>query len=83
MAATLRLRVEVDDDVLLVTLPSTTFRVICSKPKKSPGLVAFGVRGDKDAGMSQADFLARTSRVANDKRELGWLCKPARNTKGA
>jgi hypothetical protein len=58
----------------MVTLPGTSFRVIYSKPKKSPGLVAFGVRGDKDAGMSQIDFLARAWRVANDKaRELGWI----------
>jgi hypothetical protein len=74
MAATLRLRVEVEDDAIIITLPGTTFRVIYSKPKKSPGLVAFGVRGDKDAGLSQADFLSRAWRVANDKaRELGWI----------
>jgi hypothetical protein len=48
--------------------------VIYSKPKKSPGLVAFGVHGDKDAGLSQVDFLARAWRVANDKaRELRWI----------
>ena len=74
MFATLRLRIEVEDDVLMVTLPGTTFRVIYSKPRKSPGLVAFGVHGDKDAGLSQVDFLARAWRVANDKaRELGWI----------
>ena len=74
MAETIRLRVEVEGDGIIVTLSGTTFRVIYSKPKKSPGLVAFGVRGDKDAGMSQADFLARAWRVANDKaRELGWI----------
>jgi hypothetical protein len=74
MAATLRLRVEVEDDVLMVTLPGTTFRVIYSKPKKSSALVAFGVRGDKDAGMSQVDFLTRAWSVANHKaRELGWI----------
>jgi hypothetical protein len=48
--------------------------VIYSKPKKSDGLVAFGSRGDKDAGVSQVEFLARAWRVANDKaRELGWI----------
>jgi hypothetical protein len=51
-----------------------TFRVNYSKPKKSPGLVAFGVHGAKDAGVSQVDFLARARRVANDKaRKLGWI----------
>jgi len=73
MAETIRLRIEVESDVIIVTLPGTTFRVIYSKPKKSPGLVAFGVRGDKEAGVSQVDFLARAWRVANHKaRELGW-----------
>jgi hypothetical protein len=48
--------------------------VIYSKQKKSPGLVAFGVQGDKDAGLSQVDFLSRAWRVANDMAgELGWI----------
>jgi hypothetical protein len=70
----IRLRIDVETDVIIVTLPGSTFRVIYSKPKKSDGLVAFGVRGDKGAGVSQVDFLARAWRVANDKaRELGWM----------
>jgi hypothetical protein len=74
MAETIRLHIEVERDTIIVTLPGTIFRVIYSKPKKSDGLVAFGVRGDKDAGVSQVDFLARAWRVANDKaRELGWI----------
>jgi hypothetical protein len=72
MAETIRLHLEVEGDIIIVTLPGTTFRVNCSKPKKSPGLVAFGVHSDKDAGVPQSDFLARPWRVANDKaRELG------------
>ena len=74
MAQTVRLRVEVEDDDIVVTLPGTTFRVIYRKPYEAPGLVAFGVRDDEDAGISQIDFLARAWRVANDKaRELGWI----------
>ena len=74
MAETIRLRIEVESDVIIITLPGTTLRVIYSKPKKSPGLVAFGVHGDEDAALSQVDFLARAWRVANDKaRELGWI----------
>jgi hypothetical protein len=74
MAETVRLRVEVEDDSIIVTLPGTTFRVIYRKPDEGSGLVAFGVRGDEDAGVSQIDFLARAWRVANDKaRELGWI----------
>jgi hypothetical protein len=74
VAETIRLRLEVESDIIIITLPGTSFRVIYSKPKKSPGLVAFGVQGDKDAGLSQVDFLSRAWRVANDKaRELGWI----------
>jgi hypothetical protein len=74
MAETIRLRVEVEDDGIIVTLPGTTFRVIYRKPSQYPGLVAFDLRGDKRAGISQTNFLARAWRVANDKaRELGWI----------
>jgi hypothetical protein len=74
MAETVRLRVEVEDDGIIVTLPGTTFRVIYRKPSQYPELVAFDLRGDKDAGITQANFLARAWRVANDKaRELGWI----------
>jgi hypothetical protein len=38
MAETITLDVEVEGDIIMVTLPGTTFRVIYSKPKKSPGL---------------------------------------------
>jgi hypothetical protein len=74
MAETLRLRIEVEDDGIIVTLPGTTFRVIYRRPNRSPGLVACGVLGDKRAGIREVDFLARAWRVANDKaRELGWI----------
>jgi hypothetical protein len=74
MAETIRPRVEVEDDGIIVTLPGTSFRVIYKKPSQYPGLIAFDLRGDKDAGMPMADFLARAWRVANDKaRELGWI----------
>jgi hypothetical protein len=74
MAETVRLRVEVEDGGIIVTLPGTTFRVIYRKPSQYPGLVAFDIRDDKGAGISQTNFLARAWRVANDKaRELGWI----------
>jgi hypothetical protein len=38
LAETIRLRIKVESDVIIVTLPGTTFRVIYSKPKKSPAL---------------------------------------------
>jgi hypothetical protein len=74
MAETVRLRVEVEDDGIIVSLPGTAFRVIYRKPSHCPGLVAFDLRGDRNAGVSQTNFLARAWRVANDKaRELGWI----------
>ena len=73
-ADTIRLNIEVEDKVIIVALPGTTFRVNYNKAKKSDGLVAFGIHGDKDAGVSQVDFLTRAWRIANDKvRELGWI----------
>jgi hypothetical protein len=74
MALAVRLRVEVEDGSIIVTLPGTSFRVIYRKPSQYPGLLAFDLRGDKDAGITEAGFLARAWRVANDKaRELGWI----------
>ena len=77
MAVTLRLRVEVEDDRLMVTLPGTTFHVVYRKTNDTPGLVEFAVQADRSAGISEADFLARARRIANDKaRHLGWISRP-------
>ena len=46
---TVRLRVEVEDGSIIVTLPGTSFRVIYRKPSQYPGFLAFDLRGDKDA----------------------------------
>jgi hypothetical protein len=47
MAETIRLRVEVEDDTIIVTLPGTNLRVIYRKTKYSQ-LVTDDFRGDKD-----------------------------------
>ena len=74
MAETVRLRIEVEDDGIIVTLPGTTFRVIYHKAPDAPGLVVFALQADETAGISQEDFLARAGRVADDKaKELGWI----------
>jgi hypothetical protein len=65
MAETIRLHIEVEDNVIIVTLPGTAFRVVYRKPSQAPSLIAF--EGDKNAGVSQVEFLARAWRVANDK----------------
>ena len=74
MAETVRHRIEVEDDGIVVTLPGTSLRVIYRKTSQYPGLVAFDFRGDKHAGVPLADFIAHAWRVANHKaRELGWI----------
>jgi hypothetical protein len=73
MHDTVRLRIEVEDDGIIVTLPETSLRVNYRKTKYSR-LVTFDFRGDKDAGIPLPKFLARAWRAANDKaRELGWI----------
>ena len=74
MAKTVRLRVEVEDDRIVVTLPGTTFHVIYRKPNDTRRLVRIALQADKSAGITQGDFLARAKRIVNDKaRELGWI----------
>jgi hypothetical protein len=74
IAETVRLRVDVENEGIVITLPRTTFRVIYKHPDEAVELVAFAVHADKSAGISQSDFLARAWRVANDKaRELAWI----------
>jgi hypothetical protein len=74
MAQTIRLRVQVEDEGIIVALPGTTFRVVYHKTPDASGLVASAIQTDKSAGMSQFDFLARAWRVANEKaKELGWI----------
>ena len=72
MAESIRLRVEVDGEDIVVTMPGTQFRV--TYQRDAQGLVARSWRNSPGSEVSQKDFLAGASRVANDKaRELGWL----------
>jgi hypothetical protein len=73
MHDTVRLRIEVEDDGIIVTLPGTSLRVMYRKTKYSQ-FCTVDFQGDKDAGVPLADFLARAWPLANDKaRELGWI----------
>jgi hypothetical protein len=74
MAESIRLQVEVDSDAVIVTMPGTTFRVVYRIPTHAHGLIAFDVRGSREASVTMAEFLARAWKLANDKaRELGWI----------
>jgi hypothetical protein len=57
------LHVEVRGAEIVVTLPFTSYTVTYYKPANS-----------SQAGMTNAEFLAKAWRLANDEaRELGWI----------
>ena len=69
-------QLEVWDDEIIVSLPGTSYAVTYYKPANSPQLLAkdFPYDDDRRTGLTQAEFLARAWRLANDKaRELRWV----------
>ena len=71
-----RLRLDVVDDEIIVSIPGTSYSVTYYKPANSPQLLARNIShtNDLSASMTLSDFLSRAWRVANDKaRELGWI----------
>ena len=70
------LHIEVSDHEIIITLPFTNYTVTYYKPPNSPGLLAknFPKKDDFRVPFTQAEFLVRAWRAANDKaRELGWI----------
>ena len=71
-----RLRLDVVDDEIIVSLPGTSYSVTYFKRANSPQLLAKNIphRDDLQTPIALSDFLSRAWRVANDKaRELGWI----------
>jgi hypothetical protein len=71
-----RLRVDVVDDEIIVSLPGTSYSVTYFKRASSPQLLARNISQTDDlrTPVRLSDFLARAWRVANGKaRELGWI----------
>ena len=71
-----RLRLDVVDDEIIVSIPGTSYTVTYYKPAKSPQLLAKRIanRDDPTSAMTLSEFLARAWKHANDKaRELGWI----------
>jgi hypothetical protein len=69
-------QLEVWDNEITVSLPGTSYAVTYYKPANSPQLLAkdFPYDDDQRTGLTQAEFLARAWRLANDKaRELRWV----------
>jgi hypothetical protein len=61
---------------IIVDLPGTSYTVTYHKPAVSPQLLAAYLPGENDprTKLTQAEFLARAGRLANDKaRELDWI----------
>jgi hypothetical protein len=73
MGESVKLRVEVDGDEIVVTLPGTRFRA--TYRRRSPGIDRMNFsRSDLSAPISLREFVTRADAAANDKtRELGWI----------
>lgn len=73
MAQSIRPRVEVVDDDIIVTMPGTNFHVTYRKGPDAGLIASDFMSDDRDAPISRAEFLAMALRIANAKaRELGW-----------
>jgi hypothetical protein len=70
------LHLEVRNDDIIVSLPGTSYTVTYYKPANSPQLLGrnFPKKDDSRVPMTQAEFLGRAWKLANDRaRELGWI----------
>jgi hypothetical protein len=70
-----KVRVQVVDSELIVTLPGSFYSVTYYKPQNSPQLAKnIADRDDLRILMTVAEFLTKAWRTTNDKaRELGWI----------
>ena len=71
-----RLRLDVVDDEIIVSLPVTKYSVTYFKRANTPQHLSKNIphRDDLQTPIALSDFLSRAWRVANDKaRELGWI----------
>jgi len=69
----LDVHVTVEGEVIVATLPCTTFRIVYRKADE-PWLLASDVRDDPSSSIGKHTFRARAHVAANDKaRELGWI----------
>jgi hypothetical protein len=71
-----KLRIEVVDDEIIITLPGTSYSVTYYKPPNSPQLLAKNISqsDDRRTPLKLSDFLARAWKEANaTARELGWM----------
>jgi hypothetical protein len=70
------IHLDVRNGDIIVDLPGTSYTVTYHKPAVSPQLLAAYLPSENDprTELTQAEFLARAGRLANDKaRELDWI----------
>jgi hypothetical protein len=74
MAQSVQLKAELEGELIVVTMPGTSFRVAYGKHPDGLGLLqAPGMASDSKAPISRKEFEALAWKAANDKaRELGW-----------
>jgi hypothetical protein len=71
-----RLRIDVVDDEIVVTLPGTSYSVTYYKLPNSAQLLAKHIanKDDPRIPLTLSEFLSRAWGIANDKaRERGWI----------
>jgi hypothetical protein len=71
-----RLRIDVVDDEIIVSMPGTNYAVTYFKPANSPQLLAKNISNEDDfrIPLRLSEFLSRAWAIANDRaRELGWI----------
>jgi hypothetical protein len=70
-----RLKLEMHDGAIVISLPGTNYQVTYRRPADSPGMSAsHNLMDDEDAPITPFEFLERAWGIARDKaRELGWM----------
>ena len=68
------LRIEVEGEDLLVTLPGTSYAVKCCKLANQLYCKEYPMQVDRRSPLSQAEFIGKAWTMANEKaRDLGWI----------
>jgi hypothetical protein len=68
------LRIEVEGEDLLVTLPGTSYAVKCRKSANQLYCKEYPMQVDRRSPLSQAEFVGKAWTMANEKaRDLGWI----------
>jgi hypothetical protein len=68
------LRIKVEGEDLLVTLPGTSYAVKCCKSANHLYCKEYPMQVDRRSPLSQAEFVGKAWTKANEKaRDLGWI----------